>query len=301
MDYKLDYMERLFAKIGKKKTESYVISRIWHQLNDGRVKFVVQQYIKRTADKYALADLYLPQLNIWVEINEPFHKNNVEVDKVRNEEIVGKTHAELHIIDCGSVVEENGKEKVYWKTMEEIHRQVDEVVALIRQRVRELGDRLKPWDDGRTLTVEYHREKGYLKVEDNECLRTTEEVAAVFGTRAKHRGFLRASGAGIPGKKNEIVWWPNTHHALWCNVLSEDGMCIYEYPSAKNKKVTPTEHLRQWLAAPEETRVTFLRYEDDLGFCFYRFVGVFRLDKELSKREGKCVWERVADEYKLNV
>lgn len=24
MDYKLEYMERLFAKIGKKKTESYV-------------------------------------------------------------------------------------------------------------------------------------------------------------------------------------------------------------------------------------------------------------------------------------
>ena len=39
MDYKLEYMERLFAKIGKKKTESYVISRIWHQLDDDRVKF----------------------------------------------------------------------------------------------------------------------------------------------------------------------------------------------------------------------------------------------------------------------
>ena len=26
MDYKLEYMERLFAKISKKKTESYVIS-----------------------------------------------------------------------------------------------------------------------------------------------------------------------------------------------------------------------------------------------------------------------------------
>lgn len=48
MDYKLEYMERLFAKISKKNTESYVISRIWHQLNDDRVKFVVQQYIRRT-------------------------------------------------------------------------------------------------------------------------------------------------------------------------------------------------------------------------------------------------------------
>ena len=56
MDYKLEYMERLFAKIGKKKTESYVISRIWHQLDDDRVKFVVQQYIRETEDKKALED-----------------------------------------------------------------------------------------------------------------------------------------------------------------------------------------------------------------------------------------------------
>ena len=47
MDYKLEYMERLFAKIGKKKTESYVISRIWHQLDDDRVKFQIQRYYKK--------------------------------------------------------------------------------------------------------------------------------------------------------------------------------------------------------------------------------------------------------------
>lgn len=59
MDYKLEYMTRLLAKIGKKRTENYVISRIWHQLNDDRVKFVAQQYVKRSHDKYALVDLYL--------------------------------------------------------------------------------------------------------------------------------------------------------------------------------------------------------------------------------------------------
>ena len=138
----------------------------------------------------------------------------------------------------------------------------------------------------------------YLKVEDNECLRTTEDVAAVFGTKPKHRGFLRASGAAIPGKKNEIAWWPNTEHRLWHNELSDDGMFIYEYPKAEDKRAA---HLKQWLSAPEETRVTFLRYKDDLGFCFYRFVGVFRLNRDKSVCENKCVWERVSDTYQLNV
>ena len=265
MDYKLEYMERLFAKISKKKTESYVISRIWHQLDDDRVKFVVQQYIRRTQDKYALADLYLPQLNIFIEINEPYHKdeNGVlrEIDRIRNEEILSVTHSKPIVIDCDYDIQE-------------IHRQVTDVVKLIRQRISELGENFKSWDEANTLSVEYHRNKGYLKVEDNECLRTTEDVAAVFGTKAKHRGFLRASE------------------------LSEDGMFIYEYPKAEDKRAA---HLKQWLSAPEETRVTFLRYKDDLGFCFYRFVGVFRLNHDKSIRENKCVWERVSDTYQLNV
>ena len=286
MDYKLEYMERLFAKISKKKTESYVISRIWHQLNDDRVKFVVQQYIRRTQDKYALADLYLPQLNIFIEINEPYHKdeNGVlrEIDRIRNEEIRNVTHSEPIVIDCDCDIRE-------------IHRQVTDVVKLIKQRISELGENFKPWDDANTLSVEYHRSKGYLKVEDNECLRTTEDVAAVFGAKAKHRGFLRASGAGIG--ENIIVWWPNTEHRLWHNELSEDGMFIYEYPKAEDKRAA---HLDQWKESTQ-TRVTFLRYKDDLGFCFYRFVGVFRLNRDKSMRENKCVWERVSDTYQLNV
>lgn len=289
MDYKLDYMERLFAKISKKKTESYVISRIWHQLDDDRVKFVVQQYIRRTQDKYALADLYLPQLNIFIEINEPYHKdeNGVlrEIDRIRNEEILNITNSKPIIIDCDN-------------NIQEIHHQITDVVSLIKQRIQEMGDNFQPWDDVSTLSVEYHRNKGYLKVDDNECLRTTDDVAETFGTKPKHRGFLRASGAAVPNKKNEIVWWPNTEHRLWSNELSEDGMFIYEYPKAENKRAA---HLNQWLSAPEETRITFLRYKDDLGFCFYRFVGVFNLNKEKSIKENKCVWERVSDTYQLNI
>lgn len=285
MDYKLEYMERLFAKISKKKTESYVINRIWHQLDDDRVKFVVQQYIRRTQDKYALADLYLPQLNIFIEINEPYHKdeNGVlrEIDRIRNEEILSATRSKPIVIDCDC-------------NIQEIHHQVTDVVKLIRRRISELGEDFKPWDDANTLSVEYHRNKGYLKVNDNECLRTTEDVAAVFGTKAKHRGFLRASGAGIG--ENIIVWWPNTEHRLWHNELSEDGIFIYEYPKAEDKRAA---HLDQWKESTQ-TRVTFLRYKDDLGFCFYRFVGVFRLNHDKSIRENKCVWERVSDTYQLN-
>lgn len=282
MDYKLDYMTRLFAKISKKKTETYVISRIWHQLNDDRVKFVVQQYIRRTQDKYALADLYLPQLGIFVEINEPFHKNNIEIDRIRNEEISQVTHSKPIVIDCDN-------------SIEEIHSQISEVVQQIKQAIIERGKRFISWEGGSTLTVEYHRKKGYLKVDESEYVRTIDEAFAIFGAKTKHRGFLRVAGASVPNKPNEIVWCPNSGHRIWCNELSEDGLEIREYNRNEQSR---GEHVERYLS-DNQRRVTFFREEDELGFRFYRFVGVFELNKEKSEKENKCVWERISDYYQL--
>lgn len=282
MDYKLEYMTRLFAKISKKKTETYVISRIWHQLNDDRVKFVVQQYIRRTQDKYALADLYLPQLGIFIEINEPFHKNNAEIDCIRNDEILQVTHSKPIVIDCDN-------------SIEHIHAQITEVVQQIKQAMIEKGDKFIPWDGGSTLSVEYHRKKGYLKVDESEYVRTIDEAFAIFGAKAKHRGFLRVAGASIPDKPNEIIWCPNSMHRIWCNELSEDGLEIWEYNRNEQSR---SEHVERYLSNNQK-RVTFFREEDELGFRFYRFVGVFELNKEKSEKENKCVWERISDYYQL--
>lgn len=283
MDYKLEYMTRLFAKISKKKTETYVINRIWHQLDDDRVKFVVQQYIRRTQDKYALADLYLPQLGIFIEINEPLHKNNTEVDRVRNEEISHVTHSEPIVIDCDN-------------SIEEIHSQISNVVQQIKQAIAEQGDKFIPWDGGSTLSVEYHRNKGYLKVDEHEYVRTIDEAFAIFGAKAKHRGFLRVAGASVPNKPNEVVWCPSSGHRIWYNELSEDGLEIREYN--KTDEQTRKKHVERYLS-DNQRRVTFFREKDELGFCFYRFVGVFELNKDKSEQENKCVWERISEEYQL--
>lgn len=71
IDYQLDYMEHLFFSIKHKKTESYVIHRIWDKLDDASILFKGQQEVLLPNGKHALADLYLPQLNIFVEVNEP--------------------------------------------------------------------------------------------------------------------------------------------------------------------------------------------------------------------------------------
>ena len=88
MDFKLDYMARLFRSIENKKFESYAIQRIWHLLDNDDVQFVVQQYFKRNDEKYALTDLYLPQINLVVEIDEVQHADErnkiLDAERIRD-------------------------------------------------------------------------------------------------------------------------------------------------------------------------------------------------------------------------
>ncbi|MFO8067398.1 MAG: hypothetical protein R6U11_07440, partial [Bacteroidales bacterium] len=71
---KLDYIARQLSRARKKRYEHYVTTRIWHLLNDLTIKLVTQQYVKRPEGR-ALTDIYFPQLQIHIEIDENHHKN----------------------------------------------------------------------------------------------------------------------------------------------------------------------------------------------------------------------------------
>lgn len=288
MDYKLGYITRMLTKISHKRLESYVINRIWNKLDNTDIHFVFQQYVVRKAGKYALADLYLPQLGLVVEINEPAHYKNAEADNIRNAEI--SKHVDVVVINCYNEVEG----KAVACSLEELNQRTDEVAEKIRERISKTA--VLPWK-GADAPGEIC-ERGVLTVEDEVSLNTIDDIAAVFGSIPKHKGFLRVSAVWVPGKENrELVWWPNTSHSKWCNELSPDKLTIMEYPKAeKDRKAHMLSHLDKGVK-----RITFLKYTDWLGVNTYRFVGVFQLNKEKSIKENKCVWERVADTYKLNV
>src|SRR5690606_1447796 len=104
MNFKLDYITRILQKTNKKRIENYVISRIWHQLNNDEIKISHQQYIYRGDGKYALTDLYFPQLNYHIEVNEEFHykdEDKISIDKLREEDIIRSTKGHIiRFIDC---------------------------------------------------------------------------------------------------------------------------------------------------------------------------------------------------------
>ncbi len=277
----------MLAKIVHKPTETYVINRIWHRLDDIRVRFVLQQYVKRK-EGYALADLYLPQLGMIVEVNEGYHEEPTQQQKdaLRNQEVADATKADVFVIKASG-------------SLQEIHEQVDDVVAEIRNRIADLGNNFLQCDYSITRsTPEYYKSRGFFSVKSEDWLTNVDDIAAVFGTKPKHRGFLRASGVAVPGHPNETVWWPQPNHRIWHNELSKDGRYIYEYNKKSDEE--RAKHVAQWINS-DQKRITFMK-EMAYGILpAYNFVGVFKINPQLSKEKNMCVWERISDTYQLNV
>lgn len=158
-----------------------------------------------------------------------------------------------------------------------------------------MGEDFCPWKN--TDTVSDIIKRGCLSVKDDVFLYTIDDIAAVFGTRPKHRGVLRTSGVAVPNRPDEVVWWPNTNHRKWENRLLQDGVTITECPRNESERAA---HVQQHIGSNEK-RIVFLRYTDILGLTSYHFMGVYQMNKKKSQEENKCVWERISDTYKINV
>lgn len=84
-----------------KKYEAYVVTRIIHLLNDFTIKFATQQYVTRPEGR-ALTDLYFPQFNLHIEVDEGHHFNsaNIAADKLREADIINATGHQIIRIDA---------------------------------------------------------------------------------------------------------------------------------------------------------------------------------------------------------
>ena len=295
-NYKLDYITRLFRKISNKRFEAYVIQRIWDLLNDDRIRFVTQQYFRRDENgRYALTDLYLPQINMVIEIDEGQHIANEHQDVQRSEDIMKIQDVDGVLIERIALCDKNTSKAF---TMHEVHQQIDTVVKKIKDAVVQKGNEFQPWEND-LWTPEYYKRKGYFRVSDDDYIKSIDAAATVFNTKAKHRGYLRAAGFNVPDKDNLIVWCPAKNNKQWSNELvSEGGLTfIYEYNNDPQKR---NAHVQRHVGKVAETRITFFREKDDLGFNFYKFVGVYEIDKVKSRKQNKCVWVKISDEYKID-
>ena len=130
MDKKEYIVNQIKKSFGNgKKYENYCVTRIIALIDNLDIQFVTQQMFKRKEKDIAYADLYFPQINLWVEVNEGYHKNNIENDKLRTKEVIQENKIDRKIkakYDALDEVVYLEKEEpfviqVYDNTIEDIH------------------------------------------------------------------------------------------------------------------------------------------------------------------------------------
>lgn len=290
--FKLNYITRLFEKTSSKRIENYVITRLWHKLDNEEIKMILQQYVSRNKNNYALTDIYFPQFGIYVEVNEPAHYFSIEkinADNVRNQEIKERTSGEVIVIDCNC-------------ELSDIHKQIDALVDLINKKMNKQKEQnlFEPWNPDIEFSVSFWQNKGIIDVEKNVNFFTIDDICLLFGANPQKikRGFLRKGAIEHPLNNQLVIWWPSlTQRSGWKNTFDNETGQLFEsnIDSAKN-----TNHIK-WGATTNQIRIVFLHHTDVLGFKSYKFCGVYKVDTNASIKENKLVWNRISKLFNLKM
>ena len=288
-DEKREYLMKTFSRTKRKDYENYILTAIWHRIHNNNIQPVTQQYIKLDEGRYALIDLYFPQLNIGIECDEAYHLFNKDQDVNR----------ELSIGEKLSSIMQNENFELYrinaYESLEEIEKQIDKVVAIIKERINKIH--IDNWN-GKNNSVQLAIEKGSISINDNFTFNTIVEICKCFNKSVKgmQRSYFRMSDSyqiWCPKLSNIRNGAPEAVSNGWINILSDDWNLVMESNYDINI-INP----KGKLAHPERYRITFGKRKDVLGRNLYRFLGVFIFYK---LENNTNYYKKVADEIDLTI
>jgi hypothetical protein len=131
-NWKYEYLVKQIHRTAYKRHENFIIGSLLHDPNLKDLLPLTQHYVKRIDNKYALIDLFYPQINLAIEIDEPHHENNKDSDNSRQLDIEQSLSCEFERISVlkGNIIDQiqNLKLRIYnliesnkynWKEWEE--------------------------------------------------------------------------------------------------------------------------------------------------------------------------------------
>lgn len=290
---KRDYLIKTFSRTKRKDYENYILTAIWHKLNNLDIKPVSQQYIKRKNGSHALMDLYFPQLYLGIEVDEAYHKGNYEVDKLRMDDIIAA-------IDEESVIGFNCLRIDATQPIVEINKRVDEIVEIINKKAM---DTSLVWNTYEEELAEL-KQKEYLSIHDNISFKYIRDIANVMFNRNvddMQRSYFLVG-------ENMWAWCPHLSIILdnevksvaagWLNVLAKDWSYIDESHQDIDVVKERQSSYKHEIESGQK-RVVFAKFKNNLGFNRYRFVGVFK-SSGLSPDDGNSIrYERIENQVKI--
>ncbi|MDA7690850.1 hypothetical protein N8782_00485 [Methylophilaceae bacterium] len=294
---KSEYILKQLNKSKNKIYEAYVTHRLFNALKSNDLRFSCQHYVKFEDGNYALLDMYFPDLNIQVEIDEGHHNNkkNIISDEER-QELVKQTIDGLNSLERNGILTLKSDLEIFrveiydessLKSIEQIDKDIDDVIEKIKNIINDVKPSL--WNFEEEFSYKKYVNKKTITVSDNIQLKYISDVINLFGGKKDGNHFTDGEQARGFGKLSHInvqdinYWCPQKSHKNWDNRLSDDGLRIHE------KRFE--EHGKQ-----EIKRATFFKAKDNLGIEFYRFVGVFgflKLDGDYN------VYEKISDRIEV--
>lgn len=292
---KLEYLAVMFNRRTKnKKYENMIVNAVYNGVGNEELIPVTQQYVKvqgQSTNKYHLLDLYFPQLNFGVEVDEGQHENeeNLLADKIREEHIIDAINCE----EARVPITEGEKLRSY----DDVMRDVRSIIEDIKLRI-----------------VKYEKAYGPLKWESNDekkqkvvadrCFTVGADVD--FGgpteiyNMVKEKDIKNINRCFVSLGPRYYLWVPILFKGDkddkmkvedWTNMLSEDRNTIEEIDETNKLKGTTGAFVDD-----HKRRLVFMRMRDRFGVPCIRFIGVFQATRQ-ELRGKKChrFYERIQE------
>lgn len=279
---KFKYIQKQFSRANGKTLELYVTTRLWHKLDRQDIEFITQQPIKGDSNGRYFTDIFFPQLNLHIEIDEAYHKklSQQERDQLRQLDIVNVTGHKILRVDAT-------------KTIDEVNLQIDSIIEKINSLIEELGEDFEPWD-GIDKPPSYYIDKGYIDYKENALFRRIVDACNCFGLNYKgnQRAYVKH-----PIEAECALWFPKLYeNEEWDNSISEDNLIIKE--KYIGNKSTWKEAIEVNINKLRKKRLVFAKVKSPLGWIMYRFMGIYELDIDASLESEYSVYRKISDKAK---
>ena len=142
------------------------------------------------------------------------------------------------------------------------------------------------------------KKKKYVSVRERDGLARIRDIAAVFGIpeATVRRGCRYCGATAHPSLAKTDIWWPKEDaRNSFQNEFDADDTVIREWNIDKAKCLKFVNELLN----DSKKRIVFKCEEHSIFGWAYRFIGVFAVDVEASRKEGKAVWRRKLETDKI--
>ena len=304
---RLDHIAYMLnVRTNRKAYENFIVNAIYTKVGNPELMPVTQQYVRNPNDsrRYYLLDLYFPQINFGVEIDERQHCNqtNKLLDDVRDEDIKSAIECEEERIAIFVKATDGEWRK---RSYTEICADIDRIVAKIKARINAINGGII-WITNEEK-IKHVVQKGVFDVADGVTYRTIADIYNICGGS-------RRTGKSVGNMQRAFLKLNSKYH-LWVPTLSmkdDEGVGFsHKYRNHLNEyRTIIKEHsidLRFSEAKSCKTpngckscvacnvhstyRVVFLRARDIFGKPSIKFIGVFKLHRYIDAhtREFKRV------------